>query len=63
MRVATGSEIFFWLETGCGGGFQKMVLRKNILIKEGERAPRILIWRFQDNSGRPGDFIDIRARC
>ena len=28
VRVATGSEIFFPLERGCGGGFQKMGLRK-----------------------------------
>jgi hypothetical protein len=29
MRIATGSKIFFSLEMGGGGGFQKMVLRKN----------------------------------
>jgi len=30
MRIGTGSEIFFSLERRCGGGFQKMVLRKNV---------------------------------
>jgi len=29
LRCATGSEIFFSLERRGGGGFQKMVLRKN----------------------------------
>jgi len=28
LRIATGSKIFFPPERRCGGGFQKMVLRK-----------------------------------